>query len=303
MAARLNLDPGVLDRLYRRATDPLPFLATSVTRNRLADAVTRSTEHRFGSLEPDARAAAAYVASLHAADLALACACADGDPAAWEHVMTHIRPSLYGAARAMTRDETAARDLTDSMWADLYGLKGGEPSAGERSTRRSLFVSFQGRSKLSTWLRAVLAQRHVDAIREADRTVPLPDDHGAGISSSRPIGASSGDDPDPHRSRYLAVFEQALTTSLQSLAAGARLRLAYYYVQGLTLAEIGRLVDESEATVSRKLAKARREVRADVERILSREHRLTEAEIGLCYEYALGEWPFDLTQIVSEGLP
>ncbi len=298
-----SIDPRVIDRLYRRATDELPLLAASVTRSRFADALRRSVTHRFRGVEPDARATAAYVDSLHPTDLALACACADGDPAAWEHVITSLRPSLYGAARAMTGDETAARDLTDSMWADLYGLKGGVHSRGEESTRRSLFTYFQGRSKLSTWLRAVMAQRHVDAIREASRTVPFPEDHDRGISSSHPIGASSSDDPDPHRSRYLALFEQALTTSLQALAAGTRLRLACYYVQGLTLAEVGRLVGESEATVSRKLARARREVRADVERMLSKEHRLTEAEIGLCYEYALDEWPFDLAQVVSEGPP
>ena len=123
---------------------------------------------------------------------------------------------------------------------------------------------------------------------------------GGGVSSGHAIGASPRDDPDPHRSRYLALFEHALTTSLQALAAEARLRLAYYYVQGLTLAEIDRLVGESEATMSRKLARARRGVHADVERMLSTEHRLTPSEIGLFFEYALGEWPFDLSQVVSE---
>ena len=168
-----SIDPHLIERLYRRVTDDLAFLAASVSRRRFGDAVLRSVEHRFRGVEPDARATAAYVDSLHPTDLALACACADGDPAAWEHVITHLRPSLYGAARAMTRDETAARDLTDSMWADLYGLKGGVPASGEAGTRRSLFTYFQGRSQLSTWLRAVMAQRHVDAIREAGPNRPV----------------------------------------------------------------------------------------------------------------------------------
>ena len=99
-----------------------------------------------------------YLKSLHLEDLALACACADGDEAAWEHFVREYRPSLYRAADALD-PSGRARELADSLYADLYGTT---ERAGER---RSLFRYFHGRSSLPTWLRAVLAQRHVDAIR------------------------------------------------------------------------------------------------------------------------------------------
>ena len=63
-------------------------------------------------------------------------------------------------------------ELADSLFAELYGLvdgKGGE---------RSLFRYFHGRSALKTWLRAILAQRHVDRLRESRRWESFDQDDG-----------------------------------------------------------------------------------------------------------------------------
>ena len=106
---------------------------------------------------------------------------------------------------------------------------------------------------------------------------------------------------EPDRNRYLAILQAALTAVLDALEPRDRLRLAYYYVEGLTLAEIGRLVGEHEATVSRKLERTRREIRKRVEGALRQEKKLSAAQLQLCYEYAQEEWPFDLTRALSPG--
>jgi len=99
----------------------------------------------------------------------LACACADGLEAAWDHFIREYRPTLYRAADAI--DPTGgARDLADSLYAELFGLS-------ERDgQRRSHLRYYHGRSSLGTWLRAVLSQRHVDRIRAGTRMEPLPDE-------------------------------------------------------------------------------------------------------------------------------
>src|SRR5271156_7202282 len=71
---------------------------------------------------PDPRAIHAYLESLHAADLALACACSEGNAAAWDYFMARFRPELYRAGRAMA-GESAGRELADSLYAELYGLR------------------------------------------------------------------------------------------------------------------------------------------------------------------------------------
>jgi hypothetical protein len=108
----------------------------------------------------------------------------------------------------------------------------------------------------------VLAQRHVDRLRQHTRERPLPDDE-----SEQPL-ASPAPPPAPDRSRCVGLVRAALLAAIAALGARDRLRLACYYAQDLTLAQIGRLLGEHEATVSRQLAKARRTVRTDVERRL-----------------------------------
>jgi RNA polymerase sigma-70 factor, ECF subfamily len=211
------------------------------------------------------------VALAHADDVALAAACAAGDEAAWERFVREYRPVLYRAADAL--DTTGrARELADALYADLFGLteRGGE--------RRSLFRYYQGRSSLATWLRAVLAQRYVDLLRAARRLDPLPDDESA-------VPAAT---PDLDRARNTMRFERAFAQSLSGLDARDRLRLGLYYTQELTLAQAGRLLRESEATVSRQLARTRRAIRDAVEQRL-RTEGLGDAEIAECFESATAD--------------
>jgi RNA polymerase sigma factor (sigma-70 family) len=252
-------------------------------------ALERSASRRFGDSAPETKAIDSYLTTLHITDLALACACSLGNAAAWDSFVAQFRPELYRAARAIA-GESAGRELADSLYAELYGLR--ESSAGER---KSLFDYYHGRSKLTTWLRAILSQRHVDEIRRGRRTESLDAREGEGSSETLPATNQAAEGLfDPERRKYLAILQATLTAVLGSLAPRDRLRLTYYYVEELTLAEIGRLLGEHEATVSRKLERTRKELRHQVDAAL-RERKLSEAQLRLCYEYAQKEWPFDLT--------
>lgn len=255
----------------------------------------RSAAHRFGASTadelPEAKATNAYFESLRLADLALACACSAGNSAAWDHFVAQYRPELYRAARAIA-GESGARELADSLYAELFGLR------EKDGRRKSLFDYFHGRSKLGTWLRAILAQRHVDDFRRARKTDSL-DDTDDGEQQIELAAANKA--PDPEREKYLVMMQATLAAILDALAPGDRLRLAYYYVDELTLAQIGKLLGEHEATVSRKLERTRREVRQQVEAALLKERKLSEAQLRLCFEYAREQWPFDLTLRLQAG--
>jgi RNA polymerase sigma-70 factor (ECF subfamily) len=299
----LSAGEPLVAQLYVRAAAERWSLAPEC----FARTLRRSAASRFRSGLPSPKDLARYLESLHLEDLGLACACSEGAEAAWEFFMAQYREDLYRAARAMVGSrggEARARELADSLYADLYGLS--ESSAG----RRSLFNYFHGRSRLSTWLRAVLAQRHVDTIRAARRTDSLDettDGHGPReLPADR--GTNSPEPLDPDRARYLALLEAALHDSLAALEPRDRLRLAYYYVHERTLAEIGRILGEHEATVSRHLDRIRGSLRENtVNRLRSGSaahdgaaaRGLSEAQIDLCFAYVLGDWPFDLTQTLD----
>src|SRR5262249_11112342 len=98
---------------------------------------------------------------------------------------------------------------------------------------------------------------------------------------------ADGDDLD--RARYFDLLTGALARALSRLQPRDRLRLAWYYGQDLTLAQIGRLMKEHEATVSRHLARIRRAIRAEIERELREEAGLGDREIADCLSCALDD--------------
>lgn len=180
----------------------------------------------------------------HLADFAIAVACREGSETAWAHVMAEYRPTLRRAAAAM--DSTGgAEDLAEELFADLYS--------------RSLFTYFHGRSSLSTWLRAVLAQRFVDRVRSARRTEPLEQE------DQVPAVVRAGG-PDDTACR--AAVRAALVETLGALAPRDRLLLGLYYTQGMKLAAIGKVLREHEATVSRHLTRIRQSLRPAIEQAL-----------------------------------
>ena len=218
-----SVDAALAERLYRQAKADrwgLPQAAFTA-------ALETSCAKAFSAVDAAPRDLSRYLGSLHLEDLALACACALGNAAAWDHFVLEMRPGLYRAADAL--DPTgAARELADSLYADLYGVdqRGG--------ARQSLLRYFHGRSSLATWLRAVLAQRHVDRVRAGRRTEPLPEE--------LPVVASSAP-ADPECGHFLETLRPALERALADLAPRDRLRLRLYYAQQLTLAADGQAAE------------------------------------------------------------
>lgn len=263
------LEHRLLERVYRKANGERWSVPLDVFR----EALERGIDRVFPGTVPAARQLERYLDGLHLEDLALACACSVGDERAWEHFIASHRSVLYRAADALDASG-AAREVADSLYAELYGVRG---TAGGCD---SLFHYFHGRSSLATWLRAVLAQRWVDRIRIERRSLPLDDDQVASI----PERAT-----DPDAQRFAALVRDALHAAVGRLAAKDRLRLRSYYEHDLTLAQIGRITGEHEATVSRHLARTRKVLKSDVEAQLRHSARMNEADIARCLTSAMDD--------------
>jgi len=259
-----------------------------------AESLFASACSRFPS-GGSSREVRAYLGSLHLADLALACACRSGDPSAWDHFVVEQRPALYAAARALAGDE--GRDLADSLYAELYGL------AERDGERRSQLAYFHGRSRLSTWLRSVLVQRRIDRKRQDARLEQL-DLQDEAAESRLPPGGGRGAAPHPadfERQHFVRVTQAALDAAVTALEPRERLRLRLYYGEDLTLAQIGRVTGESEATVSRKLERGRQRLRRLVEEALRAEHGLGAAAISECFDAAASAPELQLTRLLSRA--
>src|SRR6267142_5663577 len=305
----INDRPAMLESLYAQANAAQWMLSPGQFRA----ALERSAQKALAPVAATTDRLEQYLGALHLEDLALATACSSGIEAAWEHFVATYRAYLRSAAAAILRckqGSAEACDLADSLFSELYGLIDG------KTAERSLFRYFHGRSSLKTWLRAVLAQRHIDSIRAGRRFEELAEDETGDGPQTTLLGPPT-QPVDPHRERYLASFTRALQTALDRLDPQEKERLRLYYAEEKTLAEIGRLLGEHESSVSRHLDRVRRDLRQAVEDILrhglgaangfAAQPGLSDAEITLCLEYSAGDSPIDLDKLLprskSQGPP
>ena len=100
-----------------------------------------------------------FCLSLKLQELVLARACAAGNERAWEVFLTRYREKLYDMGLHITREESAARELADSLYAELYG------TATRDGVRVSKLNFYTGRGSIEGWLRTVMAQEHVNRYR------------------------------------------------------------------------------------------------------------------------------------------
>jgi len=195
-------------------------------------------------------------ASLRAEELALARACAAGHEHAWEVFLTRYREKLYDIAGYITKESSTARELADSIYAELYG------TATRDGQRASKLASYTGRGSLEGWLRTVMVQEHVNRYRRQRRLVSLDEETEEGTQfatrESEPVIAV-----DPR-------VEAAIDEVLAALPAEDRFVLASYFLDQRTLADIARTLRVHESTISRKVDKLAKSLRKQILAALGR---------------------------------
>jgi RNA polymerase sigma-70 factor (ECF subfamily) len=200
-----------------------------------------------GSTHAEARA---FLLTLRVEELAIARACAAGHNAAWEMFLTRYREKLYQSALRIAREDSAARDLADTLYAELYGTSTRE---GERVSK---LASFTGRGSLEGWLRTVLAQEFVNRYRRTRRLVSLDEEGEEGAQFAAP-------ELEPVLSPD-ARLESATDAALAALSSEERTVLSAYFLDGRTLAEVARMLGVHESTISRKVDKLAKSLRKKI---------------------------------------
>jgi RNA polymerase sigma-70 factor, ECF subfamily len=196
-------------------------------------------KYNYG-LAPGAMATQAQVVTfwqtLQLRDLALAHACALGRESAWQQFITRFRQPLTQAAIGITGSAALGQELADSLYSEMFGLteRGGE--------RRSPLASYSGRGSLHGFLRAALAQRHVDYHRRTRRESPIPIED---------LAAASPDPAPAPTSEMLSRLRECVTATLGSLTPDERFLLSAWFLDRRTLLDISRILRVHEATVSR----------------------------------------------------
>ncbi len=198
----------------------------------LADVLAQRGNH------DDAEAA---LQTLRLEEMVLARACVGGNESAWEIFLTRYRSAMYDAAYKIARDETSARSLADSLYAELYGL------SKDGVVRASKLRYYLGRGSLAGWLRTVVAQEYVNQYRKTKRETSLE----AAVEDGHQFAADNSETP-----LLDGRVESATAAELAAVEPEERFLLAAYFLDHRTLLEISKVLGVHESTVSRKLERA-----------------------------------------------
>ena len=201
-----------------------------------------------------------FLSSFRLDELVLTRACAAGINEAWDRFLSRYRAVLYNAAYKIAGDDATARELADSLYAELYGIS----DTGRQ--RQSKLLYYSGRGSLEGWLRTVVAQEYVNRYRRTRRETSLDEAVEEGRQFPAPP-ASTQPTPD-HR------LDDAIAVEIAALDSDERFLLVSYYLDGRKLAEIARLQRVHESTISRKLERATASLRKRIRK------RLMESGMG-----------------------
>ncbi len=203
-------------------------------------------------LEPGSRLPEA-LSALRLEELFVACACSVRDPVA----IRAVERACFGqidAALGRLRAPSAMVDEVKQELRERLFLGGGG--------RRPRINEYGGRSSLARWVHAIATRLAIDMLRRGGKE--SSDD--ALVDCAVPE-----DDPELEllKKRYGADFRAAVKDAMRELTPQARNELRFYYVDGLTLEQIGSLHHVTVSTAWRRLGKARDQVLARTRAILS----------------------------------
>jgi RNA polymerase sigma-70 factor len=271
------------------------------------EAVRRALDKYLTRDDPQASATTIceFIDALHADDLCLIVACERGDEAAWRDLVARYEVTVRSAARAACADEVAAEDLTQSIWAELYGLRARDDG---RPTGKIAYYS--GSGSLGGWLRAVVSQLAIDEHRRGARFVQAEEDADfdrmidrAPDERARPFNIKRAGTVNPEsalvNSRTVHEIEIVLAQSINKLAPEDRLLIKLYYFDNLTLREAGAVLGVHEATTSRRIARIHAEIRRRVEDILMKEKNWTRRETSAAFAEITSQLEIDLKQMLA----
>lgn len=165
-------------------------------------------------------------------DAMLVHACLSGDASAYQVLVGKYTGPLYNVAYRITHSREDAADATQSAFVKAFEKLG----------------SFDFRHRFFSWLYRIAVNEALDLAGRNGRETALAVD-----------AARSGDDPE----RSCADHERChhLDRALSQLAPEERALVVLKHLQGLSYAEIGRILDLPEGKVKSRLFSARHRLR------------------------------------------
>jgi RNA polymerase sigma-70 factor (ECF subfamily) len=216
-------------------------------------------EKRFWTHVAERTESVEQLERIRAADLYLACACAEGVKEGLLGVERHYLQELDGPLHRAGANAEQIAEVRQTLRSQLF--------AGDRPG----INNYRGDGDLRSWLRVIATRETVHMRRRGQRHVPLGD------------ALSDAADRDPEL-RYLQrmyedEFKRALKDTVDELTARQRNLLKLQFIDALTLDQIAVFYRVHRATVARWLAEAKSSLLLGTKERLRQRLNLPEGEV------------------------
>ncbi len=204
------------------------------------------------------------VDALFAEDLYLACACAEGNAVALSTFDRTLLPRVAPYVARVHQAPDFVADVLQTLRVKLL-IAQGDKHAGIRD--------YAGRAPLTAWLRVAAVRTAKNMIKQDARYVTLGTDAGAGAAAPAGGSAASGSgSPNPEvgflKEEGAAELHRAIERTLAELSDRDRALLRLYFVEGMSLAALGRIYHVHESTMMRRVHALRERLLDEVKKEL-----------------------------------
>nr|WP_301340916.1 sigma-70 family RNA polymerase sigma factor [Corallococcus carmarthensis] len=226
-------------------------------------------------------------AQLTPGDLYLACACAEGIPAALAAFERRYIASIPATLAHMKLTEAMIDDVRQRVREHLLVRDDGPPRIAE----------YSGRSPLANWMRVVSVRTALNLLRAAREEDTVGDD-----AVLEFLPASDGDpETEAIQRRYQGEFRQAMEEAFAALPSKPRYLLRLHFVDRLSTTKIGALFNVNQSTASRWLQSAQQAVHDETRRLLKERLDLSSQEFTSVLRSVESQLDLSLSRLLTEA--
>ena len=226
--------------------------------------------------------------AIRAADLYLACACAQGNEAAIVRFEASYFREIDIALRRMGAPDASIEELKQSLRQKLF--------VGDEA-RGPAIADYSGRGDLRRWLRATAVRAHLNVLRKGKKELLADDD--------RVFEAVSSPEADPElqhmKARYSNEFRQAFEEALDSLSDREKSLLRHHFCDELNIDQIGAIYRVHRVTAFRWLQKARETLVLRTQRLLKQRLKTSDAEFESIVRLIRSEVDLSIRRLLLES--
>lgn len=239
--------------------------------------------HRPAGADPER-----FLATVNAEDLYLACACAQGDPAALDAFDRSILSRVQAFLAPMDPAPSFADEVRQLLRAKLFVAPVGTvPKIAE----------YAGTGTLLGWVR-VVATRTVVSLRRKRGERPGED---SDVACGNMMAITQDPELDYIRSRYQQDFKEALQAAFSSLPQEQRHVLRMHFSSGLTGDAIAAVLQVNRRTVVRWLASGKTAMFHETRRLLQDRLRLSPRESDSLIAFVRGQLDVSIATLLRNS--